>query len=184
MPELSGIYDSGPIQPVIKIGENLSIWTQGKWDYYKAKFIEPIPRSSPMILEAITASGAVILAANGTITKRVVAFLALNDKEFLHLRWEPLDDVEGVLWEQAGTGRFITRSVQARVTRFTAARDPYLSSTTFFILGMNRDMNLEVRNPNPVVIAVARFVFWGYRYLLDVLPTTPPVYTSIPAEGM
>jgi hypothetical protein len=183
-PELSGIYDSNPIQPVCKIGENLGIWSQGQWGYYKAKFIEPIPRSSPMIVEAITASGATTLAANGTIAKRIAAILLLNDRELLHLRWEPLDDVEGLLWEQSGSGRFVTRSVQARVTRFTALRDPYLATTTFFILGMNRDMNLEVRNPNPVVIAIARFVFFGYRYLLDPLTAAPAIYTSIPAEGM
>ncbi len=166
---LSGIYDSGPIAPVAKIKENLSLWTVGKWAHYQIANMEPMPSSSPMIVEMVTASGATTIAANGTVTKRIVAILQPRELELLHLRWEPLDDVEGVLWEQAGTGRFVARQVHARVTRFTAFRDPYLSTTTFFILGMQRDMNLEVRNPNPVALPLARFVFFGFRYKLTIL---------------
>jgi len=183
MPQLSGIYDSEPIQPVAKIKENLSIWTVGKWEHYNIDFIEPIPRSSPTMVEMVTVSGSTTIGANGTINKQVVSILQLSELEFLHLRWEPIDDVEGVLWEQAGTGKFVTRSVHARVTRFTGARDPYLATTTFFILGRDRDMNLEVRNPNPVALPQARFVFWGYRYLLTQLDKEPAVTTYLPAEG-
>ena len=191
MPLLSGIYDSGPISPIAKIKENLSIWTVGQWAHYRIENTEPLPRSSPMVVEMVVASGATTIAANGTIAKRVVAIIQPKELEFLHLRWEPLDDVEGVLWEQAGTGRLVAAQVHARVTRFTAIRDPNLSTTTFWILGRSRDMNLEVRNPNPVALPQARFVFFGYRYMLKMLTDAEATEivagrkatTWLPAEG-
>jgi len=115
----------------------------------------------------ITVSGATQLAANGNIARIALAPLLLNESEFLHLRFEPLDDVEGILWEQPSQGRFASRAIQARVNLYTWQMDPELASTTFFILGRNRLMNLQVINPNPVIVFVARFVFWGYRYLVE-----------------
>lgn len=188
---ISGIYDSEPIQPLAKIKENLSIWTVGQWEHYRIEYMEPIPRSSPLMVEMVTASGAAIIAANGTIGKQVIAFLQLADKELMHLRFEPIDDMEGILWEQSSQGRFVARSVHARVNLLTSTRDPYLATTTFFILGQNRDMNLEVRNPEPVARPLARFVFWGYRYILSPLPeeakrrieASQLNSTWLPAEG-
>ena len=183
MPMLSGIYDSQVIQPIVKIRENLAIWSVSKWQHYRVENIEPLPRGSPMLVEMVVASGATTIAAYGTIAKRVVLILQPRELEFLHLRWEPIDDVEGVLWEQAGTGKFAARQVHARVSRDTVVRDPYLVTSTFWVLGRDREMNLEVRNPNPVAIPQARFVFWGYRYMLSVLSTAPAVTTYVPAEG-
>ena len=183
MSVVANIYDNGPISIIAKIRENLSIWTLGNWFHYQIKNIEPIPRSSPTVVEMVVASGATTIAANGAIAARVVAILQLSELEFTHLRWEPLDDMEGVLWQQATTGRFVTRGVHARVTRFTAVRDPYLATTTFWVLGRDRDMNLEVRNPNPVALPQARFVFFGYRYKLEALVKEPTVTTWLPAEG-
>lgn len=183
MAELSGIYDAGPIQPVAKIKENLSVFTVGQWAHYKIENIEPLPRSTQNMVEMVVASGATILLAYGTIARRIVAILQLNQLEFIHLRWEPIDDVEGILWQQAGTGRFATRSMHSRVTRYTSARDPYLATTTFWILGRDRDMQLEVRNPNPANLPQARFVFWGFRYKLSALKEPPAVTTYVPAEG-
>jgi len=183
MSTVANLYDNGPISPICRIKENLSVWTAGQWKHYNVTFIEPLPRSRPTTVEMVVASGATTLAANGTIAKQVVAILALAEMEFTHLRWEPIDDVEGVLWEQAGTGRFVTRGVQARVDRWTHFHDPYLATSTFFILGKDRDMNLEVRNPNPVAIPQARFVFWGFRYLLNPLSSEPANTTWVPAEG-
>lgn len=181
--EIANIYDNGPISPIARINENLMIWTQGKWSPYQIRNMEPLPRSSPMIAEMVTLSGATTIAANGTIAKQLVAILRPGELEFLHLRWEPIDDVEGVLWEQPGRARFVTTSVHARVSRFTAIRDPYLATTTFWILGRQRDMNLEVRNPNPVALPLARFVFFGFRYSLETLKEAPAVATWLPAEG-
>lgn len=172
---VANLYDSGPISPICKPRENLSVWTLGRYSHYNVQFIEPIPRSSPTVAEMVTLSGATILAAAGTIARQVVAILQVPEFEFLHLRWFPLDDVEGILWEQHGTARFTTSSVHARVSQFTPEFDPYLATTTFWILGRLRDMNLEVRNLSAIYpTPVARFAFFGFRYILTALPEKAP----------
>ena len=162
----SGIYAPGPIKPIVKIRENISVWTLNAWEHYRAEFIEPMPKGAAMTVDMVAVAGTTTLAANATIAKRLLGVLQLNAGEFLHLRWEPIDNVEGVLWEQAGQGRSISRGVQARVDRSTKGYDPYLATTTFWILGRDRDMNLEARNPMGYAIPTARFAFWGYRYIL------------------
>ena len=207
MPEISGIYDSAPIQPVAKIKEKLAIYSRNIWEYWLIDYIEGIPRSSQSVVETITAAGiGTSIAANGMIPRFQIAPLLLNLGDLLHLRWEPLDDVEGVLWEQPSEARFATRAIQARVNLYTNLMDPYLATTTFFLLGRDRLMNLQVMNPNPVIIFVARFVFFGFRYVLTQIKTEKfpeqdqknlkmgdvdavrkcigPAVTWLPAEGM
>lgn len=167
MPLLSGIYDSDPIQPIAKMKENLSIYTVGKWQHYNINFCEPLPPGSQSTVEMITLAGGVTLAAGGTIQKSILSILQPAELEFLHLRWEPLDNVEGILWELGGQARNVTNGYHARVDRNIRQYDPNLATTTFFILGQQRDMNLEVRNPLPVALASARFRFYGYKYLLS-----------------
>ena len=163
MAEISGIYDSGPISPVARIKENLSIWTQGQWEHYLINYMEPVPAGPASTVEMVVASGATTLAAGATIAQRIVAILQLNENEFFHVRFRPLDNVEGLIWEQSGQAKFHPRNIHARVDLQTGLHDPYWASTTFFILGQNRDMNLEVRNPMGYATPVARFVFWGFR---------------------
>lgn len=185
MSEVANLYDNGPISPICKIKQNLTIWTSNKWLNYRVEYIEGLPRSSQMMVDMVALSGAATIGANGTVGKSLLAILRLAESEFMHLRWEPVDDMEGILWEQSSQGRFSARAVQARVTPFTSLRDPYLATTTFWILGKDRDMNLEVRNPNPVALPLARFVFFGYRYLLEPIGEIPrgEQTTYVPAEG-
>jgi len=187
MSVVANIYDSSPISPIARIHENLTIWSENKWKHYAIVYLEPVPRSRTMTVEMVTLSGATNIAANGTIQGIVLPILQMNTNELLHLRWEPLDDVEGLLWELSGQARFNPRGAHARVDLNTGARDPNLATTTFYILGgMNLDMNLEVRNPLPVAQFVARFVFFGYRYILypHEDQTHPPQNTTwLPAQG-
>lgn len=166
MPVLSGIYDSDYIQPVAKVKENLSIMTLGNYSHYIIEYLEPLPPGPASVADMVAIAGATGLAANATINKRIVPILQLNDLEFAHLRWEPLDNVEGVLWELSGQARFNSRNIHSRVDRNSRRYDPSLSLTTFWVLGLNRDMNLECRNPMGYAIPAARFQFFGYRYIL------------------
>lgn len=184
MGTVANIYDNGPISPIAKIKQNLSIWSENRWMHHRIDFIEPIPRCTTFTVEMVTFSGATTIAANGTITKRLITFLLMNRNELLHLRWEPVDDVEGRLWELAEAARFAPRGGHARVSRFTALRDPYLATTTFWILGPNKDMQLEVLNPNPIALPSARVAFWGFRYMLSVLPNEPSDTTWLPAQAL
>lgn len=169
---LSGIYDSEFLQPVARIKDNLSIWTQAKWFHYKVEYSEPIPPGPASQVEMVTASGAALLAANAIIAKRIVAILQLNENEFLHLRWFPLDNVEGLVWEQSGQQKLQSRNIFSRVDPRIREWDPTLVTTTFFVIGENRDMNLEVRNPMGYATPVARFQFFGNRMILKPFDTS------------
>lgn len=167
MPQISGIYDSAWIQPICKVGENISVMTIKQYSHFRVKYIEPIPAGPASTVDMVLNAGATQIAANATIQRAVIAVLQLNESEFLHLRWEPLDNVEGVLWELSGTQKFGSRSIHARTDRLTRTWDPHLASTTFWILGQNHDMQLEVRNAMGYALPAARFVFYGYRYVLE-----------------
>lgn len=181
--EVANIYDNGPISPIAKIKQNLSIWSENKWMNYQILFIEPVPRCAAFTVDMVALAAVGAMPANGLIAKRLIAFLQMNKDELLHLRFQPVDDIECRLWELAEFARFNPRGAHARVSRFTELGDPYLGTTTFWILGPNKDMQLEVLNPNPVVMPVARVVFWGYRYILQPLGTEPKDTTYLPAQG-
>ena len=188
MPEVGNLYDNGPISPVCKIMENLAVKTAGSYRFYQVQFIEPLPRSSPLVadmVQIVQGAAAIGVAANGTLAQNLVQFLRINDGELLHLRFEPIDDVEILLWETASIGRFATNYMRARVSRFTAGRDPWLASTTTFVCNQDNDINIQVQNPNPVLMPQARIAFWGFRYFLGTeLKNKPINATYIPAEGL
>jgi len=163
---MSGIYDAEFIQPLARIKENLALWSGGKWNYYQIQYEEPLPPGPATTVDTVALSLATTLAANATIAKQVILVLQMQANDFFHCRWEPLDNVEGVLWEQAGQQRLMVKNAQARVDRRIRLWDPMLVSTTFGILGTNRDASLETRNPMAYAIPCARFVFFGYRYIL------------------
>ncbi len=163
---LSGIYDSAVIQPVAKFKENIAVLSAGVWDHYIVDHIEPMPAGPATTIDMVTVAGATTIGANATLVAAVIAALQLNQSEFLHLRFRPVDDVEGLLFEQSAMQKFATARTHARVDLRTQLYDPYHVSTTFFIVGSNRDMRLETRNPDAVALPAARFIFWGYKYLL------------------
>jgi len=165
--EVANIYDNGPLSLIARIKDNLSIYTAKKWAHYQVEFAEPWPRSRPLRVDLVALSGGTTIPANGAIGKLLVPLLQVTDDEMLCVRFEPLDDIEGVVWEQAGTGRFNSRNNHARVDLSTCLRDPYLASSTIFVLGHRRDMNLEAQNPNAVALDQARFQFWGFRYVIE-----------------
>jgi hypothetical protein len=185
--EVANIYDNGPISPVARIKDKIAVWTEKKYIPYQIDFIEPIPSSSPYTIDMVTVGGVNNIPGAGQVAKSVVAVLQTNDKELLHLRWEPVDDVEGAIWQLGNMARFAPRGGQARVSLFTHLRDPWLATTTFFILGRDKDINLGAFNPQAVAQATARFAFWGYRYVLtgpmsDQALSQPITY--LPAQGM
>ena len=185
MSTVANIYDNGPISPIARINDNIACWTEQKYLPYKILWIEGIPQSSPFTIDLVALAGVAVIAANGQMQKQVVAVLQMNDKELLHLRWEPIDDVQGGLWQLANQSRYNPRGGQARVDIFTSERDPWLATTTFFILGKDKDINIGAWNPWGVAQPTARFRFWGFRYILDPLPASAlsqPI-TYLPTQG-
>lgn len=179
--DVANIYDNGPISLIARIKDNLSIYTLRKWQHFNIVYAEPWPRGRQLRIEMVTAAGLTTIPANGGIAKRVVPLLQVTDGEMLHVRFEPLDDVEAIIWEQSGTGKFNSRNTHARVDMATCLRDPWLASSTFFIMGYQRDMNLEIINPNPRALNQARVQFWGYRYILEEI--TPDLSQIVLPNG-
>ncbi|TET43283.1 MAG: hypothetical protein E3J60_00550 [Dehalococcoidia bacterium] len=180
MSEVANIFDNGPISLIARIKDNISVYTAKKWAHYQVVYTEPWPRSSPLRVEMVAAALVTFIAANGTLAKRLIPILQVTNGEMLHVRFEPLDDVEGVVYQLAGTGKFVSRNTHARVSMTTCLRDPYLATTTFFIMGNQKDMNLEVRNPNAVALPQARFQFFGFRYVLEpITPLFPERFTDV-----
>jgi hypothetical protein len=142
--EIANIYDNGPISPIAKVGENLAIWKENNYCYYKIQWYEGIPMSAPYVIDMVAISGATQIAAGGRTNKSVSIALAMYPNELIHLRWEPIDDVEGELWELNSNARYTTKGGQARVTPFTSRRDPWLATTTFWIFDLNKDPSLHL----------------------------------------
>lgn len=184
--EVGNLYDNGPLSPIARIKDKLACWLVDKWIPFTIEYIEPIPRSSPFVIDMVALSGLLTIPAGGQAPKQAIAVLQMNANELLHLRWEPIDDVEGGLWELANSARFNPFGGQARVSLFTATRDPWLATTTFFILGQQKDVNIGAWNPQAIAQPTARFAFWGYRYLLEPIASGNPFagpITYVPVSG-
>jgi hypothetical protein len=178
-------YQPGPIAPVVQMKKNISVWTGAQWEHFLVEFIEGQPLGSQNVIDMVNVAGATTIAANGTLAKRVITQLRVNIGEMLHLRWRPLESLEGILWEQPNKSRFESRALLSRVDWRTGEHDPYYAATTFFIVGVgqgDRDMNLEVRNPTGWAYPQANFEFWGYRYTMTSI-TIPPADKAAMARG-
>jgi hypothetical protein len=185
--EIANIYDNGPISPIAKIGENLAIYKDNTWIAYKIQWFEGIPQSSPFVVDFVLASGVLNIPPGGQTNKAASVVLSMTENEMLHLRWEPIDDVEGMLWELNESSRYTTMGAQARTSPFTSRRDPWLATTTFFVLGQNISNTAVIGAFNPWAIAqpTARFAFWGFRYVLTPMGVDPRTInaTYLPARG-
>jgi hypothetical protein len=159
------------------IGENLNILSQGQWGFWRVAFLESMPPCRQLTFDF----GAV--AANASIAKAVPTILRLDDRHLIQIRFAPLDDCEVVLWETAGQAKFAIKTVQARVSLTTRGIDPYYATTEFYVLGKERDPNVEIFNRTAYAMTQTRVKFWGYRYLLEPLQKQPDYFTQIVAEG-
>lgn len=182
---VSGIYDNGPISPVVKIDENIRVDLNDKMYYYQVKFIEGIPRSTPFTVDLVAASGVTTLAAGVRLQAQIVTVLQVSDDEMIQIRFKPLDlNAEGELYQLGGVARLNNpQGGQARITQMTEEDDPHLATSTFFVVGRNKDAQIGVFNNGGVAIPQARFAFWGFRYILQELRARPNQFTIIPGQG-
>lgn len=180
-------YQPGPIAPVVQIKKNLSVFTGGVWEHFHVEFIEGMPLGSQSVIDMVNLAGVTTIAANGTLAKRVIPQLRVNINELLHLRWKPLEVLEGILWEQPNKARFESRALLSRVDWRSGDHDPYYAATTFFMVGVgqgDRDMNLEVRNPMGWALPQARFEFSGYRYAMTPIDIPAADKTAMKAGNL
>jgi hypothetical protein len=172
--------------PVCQIKENLAIYTDLKWQGYQVEFIEPQPRSSQFIVDLIAIAGVGPLAAGGNVAAQLLQAIQVSAGELCHFRFFVLDNIEAQLWQLSNMARFAPRGGQAGVNLFTPALDPYLASTTFWVLGGlgDRDARIGCTNISGAVQPVARVGFFGFRYILKPLGDNIPQNARyLPAQG-
>ena len=156
-------YEPGPIVPAVKMGQNLGVFTQGSYRFYRCLYIEPLPPSRQLTQDI----GSVGANANSAATEITVVNALAGS---LHqVRAAPLDDFEAHVTQVRGTGRFITNTQQARIMPTLASVDPYYVSTTMFILGNDRQVYVTAYNQTDYALGQTRLKFWGIRYVLDRL---------------
>jgi len=183
--EVANLYDNGPISPICQNKEHLAIWSEQRWIGYQVDYIEPIPRSGAFVVDLMVLLGVGVLAAGAQLNGLLVPAIQSNANELGHFRWFVIDDIEGMLWELAQMGRFAPRGGQAGVNLFTDQYDPWLATTTFWVLGGSGDKDARIgcTNVSGVVINQARVGFFGYRYILIPEPTIHPNARYLPAQG-
>lgn len=182
---VDNLYSAGPMAPVCQIREHLAIWTENTWKGFFVEWIEPMPRSSNFIIDLIAIAGAAPLAANGTVTGQLLNILRVNGNELSHNRFFVIDDIEAQLWELSNMARFNPRGGQAGVNLFSPAYDPWLATTTFWVLGGpgDKDARIGCTNISGAVLPQARVGFFGYRYVLTPEDKIHANARYLPAQG-
>jgi len=183
--QVANLYDNGPISPIAQILEHLAIWSEQRWMPFRIEDIEPLPRSSPFIIDLITISGGVPLVPTAAIAGQLVGVLQVNANELVHFRWFAIDDIEGQLWELSRMARFSSRGAQAGVNLFTPVYDPWLTTTTFWVLGGpgDKDARVGCTNIGGAILPQARLGFFGYKYILKSEATIHQNARYLPAQG-
>jgi hypothetical protein len=182
---IDNLYSQGPMSPVCQIKEHLAIWTETIYKGFQVDWIEPIPRSSAFIIDLVALQGTGPLAPNLTIAGRLVTALQVNANELAHYRWFAIDDIEGQLWELANMARFNPRGGQAGVNLLSSVYDPWLASTTFWVLGGpgDKDARIGCTNISGAALPQARLGFFGFRYILTPDAQLNPNARYLPAQG-
>lgn len=159
-------YHYGPIEPVVLVGENIGIFTQGDYLFARVVHIEAIPASRQVTQDL----GAVNNAASSGPTEITIA--RAQDGNLLHMRMMPLDPVEVQLFQQRAMSRHTVYTATSRVNLSSGRQDPFWSHTTYFVLGNQKSLYGDAFNNSGYNLTAARLRFWGFRYKLDPLPNT------------
>jgi len=185
MPTLPMIhtYRGGPIEQVVLPGETVGLWINKVYEFYRILYIEPLFRSPPLTINlGAPAAAAVTAVIQATL-------LQMPDLEFAQLRMEVLDDVDVIVYQGRADQRHKLQNVVATLSRFNALFDPDAHLTEVFEFEDNY-LFLQATNNSGYALTQARVVFWGYRYVLEVLPDynwaarrLPEVWTRIPATA-
>ena len=175
MPLIDFYYaQPGPIKPVGLPGHKLAIWAAAKWSCYKIVFLEPLPLSADLVFDmGAIAAGAV----SGDIPLTNLALTA-EPPEMVQIRSYALDDIEATVKRGAADIRFKTKTIIAKVTRFTIQVDPCLHTTEIIVL-KGDEPNINAKNPTDYNLAQSRLGYFGYRFGLEDLKKDFPTVEQV-----
>jgi hypothetical protein len=153
----------GPIEHIAEVGENVLLVEHGLYSLYQVAYIEPVPRSHPLVAEVTAGAG---LLAGATIPAfNTTAVLDLNNGQLGQFRAHVLDDVHVTVLQAQSLTRFALMNVSATVNPFVHLEDEYDILTEFAIWEQRR-VFLRVVNPTGYNLVQARVAFYGYKYVL------------------
>lgn len=151
----------GPIEHIAEVGENVLLVEHGLYSLFQIAYIEPVPRSHPLVANvgAIVA-GATVPAFN------TQPILDMNYGQLGQFRSHVLDDVHVTVLQAQALARFALMNVSATVNPFIHLEDPYDILTEFAIWEQRR-VFLRVVNPTGYNLVQARVAFYGHKYVLS-----------------
>lgn len=185
MPTLPMIhtYKGGPVEQIVMPGEQVGIWVNKVYTFFKILYVEPITRSDPVCIDL----GAIAAAGQTVVTQ--VTLLQMPDLEFAQFRMEVLDDVQVAVYQGRADMRHKLQQRVALIGRMNALFDECAHLTELFEFEDNY-IFLQATNQTDYALTVARVVFWGYRYVLEIMPEynwklgkLPDRWTRIPATA-
>lgn len=161
--------------PIALIGENLALYIDDSWQYYKVRYLRPLFRSSSIVHDFGS------ISANGSIDEFVQPKdeLKLDEDEIAQLRLKPLDDIEldirtGATEPVSATDREITR-----ITGHQETVDPTWAATEQFYIS-DRTYYFGVYNPYATETSMSRVAFWGWLFNVTELEEEPEKKTMCP----
>jgi hypothetical protein len=164
-------YRSGPVQPIVEVGQQVLLLDRQSYNLYEVAFIEPLPFSNPLVINgnALANPGAPatpIAPAAVTATLSTQAVLDSQYGQFAQLRAKVLDDTVVTIYEPQAQARYTIKNINAVVSAFNGVEDPDGHTTEFYIFEDQR-IFLAFRNPTGYAMTVSRVAFWGYKYVLS-----------------
>lgn len=153
----------GPIAPIALMGQNLVAVHDNKYNLYRVQLLEGVLPSNPLIFNG----GA--LAALGAVTQQSLQnVIDMPEGNLFHFRWRVLDDIRVTLDQPQRLGSQVLAFVAGEVSAFSALYDPCAHLTERAIYWDRRPF-LGITNPTQYAIAQSRVLFWGFKYIVDLL---------------
>lgn len=169
-------------EPIVKPLEKFGVWTRdGKWKYYTAEFIEPIPPSEDLVVDFGS------ISAKGTLEKQKVEEVEMDLDEVAQLRVYPLDNITVLVKQPVRIIRYKLKKRAARVTPM-APITPYnagLDQTEIFVHEDTWPI-VDIENPTEYDNNTSKVMFFGWRIIGEDAEKPEKPYTVIhfPSRGV
>ncbi len=153
-------YKPGPIEPVVRVGENILTVDREAYSLYAVGFIEPLILSGSLVVNGGAIGASATLPLLSTQNQ-----LDNNYGQLSQLRMRVIDDIDVTVFLPQSVARHGNLNVIASVNAFTALNFPDDEPSEFFIFE-NQRIFLSIRNPRSVAVAQSRVLFYGLKYIL------------------
>jgi len=161
------------IKPVALVDENIQVYDEGKWKYYRVTFIEPI-QPFQRDFGSIT--------AGGSTGDKDIEELRVGKGWCAIVRVVLVDDLKVTVKQPKAITRYV---VSEKVTSYLTALNEVLGlrHLTELCVLEERVPIFDVTNPTKYDVPASRVVFYGLKMEMEELPAKPEKYASLMATG-